>query len=460
MENNFNLPENVAKLPKYTEEELKEKQLEMLRVSYYMYEQEKKNMKKRRKEAVDKFGQRIYSDDSIDSTMELIDNMQRDVIAQYVQAGGNMADLENYKPKNTTTKNRQKKVVESMTRMNTEEAVEEKNKKETFTTYKKEEERVLKQATTQTEVETKYDFEPSKTNFSGHIQFDNVPLPSKGECYKSKLDKIPVAYLTAYDENMIVSPNLYKDGSFIDVMLSNKIMNNKINPDDLLPGDRDAIILWLRATSYGTDFPVAAHDDVTGKQFETTIDLSKLNYKKFKLNGDEDGYFDFELPFSKRKVKFKFLTYGDLKTIDKMDVKDNKGLLKQKVESLVNNMNELFDFDEEMDTDIERGLKKGVETLESYAEELDKYKNKEFTRTVTNKLCASIMSIDGITDRNYITEQVMYMNVKDSSALRKYITENEPGINFNVTIEKPESLGGGSMSIFLTLDQYLFLNIV
>ena len=53
----------------------------------------------------------------------------------------------------------------------------------------------------------------------------------------------------------------------------------------------------------------------------------------------------------------------------------------------------------------------------------------------------------------------MYMNVRDSSALRRYITDNEPGIDFNVTVEKPASLGGGSLTMFLTLDQFIFLNI-
>ena len=51
------------------------------------------------------------------------------------------------------------------------------------------------------------------------------------------------------------------------------------------------------------------------------------------------------------------------------------------------------------------------------------------------------------------------MSVQDSSALRKYISDNEPGLDFNLTVEKPASLGGGSMPMFLSLDQYLFLNI-
>ena len=62
--------------------------------------------------------------------------------------------------------------------------------------------------------------------------------------------------------------------------------------------------------------------------------------------------------------------------------------------------------------------------------------------------------------RKYIEDYVYKMNVRDSSALRKYISENEPGIDFNITVERPESLGGGSIRMFLTLDQFIFLNII
>jgi len=44
-------------------------------------------------------------------------------------------------------------------------------------------------------------------------------------------------------------------------------------------------------------------------------------------------------------------------------------------------------------------------------------------------------------------------------ALRKHINENTPGIDFKITVERPESLGGGSFETFLELDSTIFLNI-
>jgi hypothetical protein len=69
------------------------------------------------------------------------------------------------------------------------------------------------------------------------------------------------------------------------------------------------------------------------------------------------------------------------------------------------------------------------------------------------------MAVDGITDRQHINNFIRKMTVKDSSALRRYIQENEPGVDYNIEVERPASLGGGSMKTFLQLDQFLFLNI-
>ena len=82
-----------------------------------------------------------------------------------------------------------------------------------------------------------------------------------------------------------------------------------------------------------------------------------------------------------------------------------------------------------------------------------------FTNAITNRMEIMIMSVNGETSREYIHNFVNNMNVKDSSAFRRYVAENEPGLNYNLQVERPESLGGGSISVFLQLDQYLFLNI-
>ena len=105
--------------------------------------------------------------------------------------------------------------------------------------------------------------------------YDIVELPSKGQCYKEKFSRVPVGYLTAYDENFITSPNLYKDGLIIDYLLKHKVMNKDIDIEELISGDVDAITLFLRVTSYGPEYPIIAKDPDTGQEVETVIDNKK-----------------------------------------------------------------------------------------------------------------------------------------------------------------------------------------
>jgi hypothetical protein len=97
--------------------------------------------------------------------------------------------------------------------------------------------------------------------------------------------------------------------------------------------------------------------------------------------------------------------------------------------------------------------------INKWADKLDVSEELGYTHKLTNRLELSIVSINGETDREYISEYVQNMNVRDALAIRRYITENEPGLDYAVTVERPESLGGGSMPVFLSLDEYVFLNI-
>jgi hypothetical protein len=68
-----------------------------------------------------------------------------------------------------------------------------------------------------------------------------------------------------------------------------------------------------------------------------------------------------------------------------------------------------------------------------------------------------IVSVNGNTDRKFIHEYVSTIPIRDSASLRRYIAKNTPGVDYTFEIEKPESLGGGSMSVFLQFDQFIFL---
>jgi hypothetical protein len=235
------------------------------------------------------------------------------------------------------------------------------------------------------------------------VPYDLIPLPSGGLLYHGKQETIEVEYLTAMDENILTSQNLLRSGKFVDVLLKRKIKNKNIDPKDLLIGDRNAILIWLRATGYGEKYPVTITTE-DGEEFESEVDLTKLKQKPLGATPDENGLFDFELPMSKKRIKFRLLTAKD---------------------------------EDELNKRIEAQQKRKA----------------EFTDTITHKLGMQIMSIDGRSDKEWIFNYVRVMPARDSLALRKYINEIEPGMDLMVSIEGP---GGDPMDTFLVIGPDFF----
>ena len=297
-------------------------------------------------------------------------------------------------------------------------------------------------------------------NVDPMAQYDLIPLPSKGECYKLKIDKVPVGYLTAADENLITSPNLYESGSISNILLKKKILNKNVDVDSLISGDVDAIMVFLRGTSYGNDFPIVATDPRTGNKIETTVDLSKLHYKPFTLKGDENGNFEYVLPRTKQVVKFKFLTKKEERLLQKLNKKENEGIASfelndaiDKIKNALQADNTLSDANRNVIIDANTKLQKWADSLNGSA------KSSPYTKTVTNTMEMQIVSINGNTDKSFIHQAVMNMPASDSLAFRRYIYDNQPGVDFKVEIQRPESMGGGSFQCFLEWDDYVFWHI-
>jgi hypothetical protein len=438
------------------------KAIKMHKESFFMYEKTKKECKERLSEAMNPDGSKRYDQEYIDEKLKQIQDMQDEVKVKYLMAGGNPDELvEQAKPTEKKTKT---KPVELKTAKKTPEP-----KQRTPIIKKEKKNNMVETESTKNEA-----IEPKK--ISSDIKeipvvpenwdkmdftesFDVIPLPSKGQCYEGNMSTIAVSYLTANDENMIVSPNLYRDGLILDYLLKAKIKNKNIDPDDLLEGDREAIILWLRATGYGTQYPITVTDNKTGIEFDTILDLTQIKHKPFVLEGDENGYFNYTLPVSKDEVKFRFLTHGDIKQIEEIENEELVNVKKERLISIATEINSFLENETVLNKDEKLKLYEAKRSINKWAEKLDADEELGYTHKLTNRLELSIISINGETDREYIAEYVRNMNVRDALAIRRYITENEPGLDYAVTVERPESLGGGSMPVFLSLDEYVFLNI-
>ena len=226
--------------------------------------------------------------------------------------------------------------------------------------------------------------------------YDVIPLPSEGKLYKNKKEKIKVAYLTAADENLLTSPNLLGSDDFLEILINRKLLEYDLRYKDLLPGDRDAIMIWLRSTGYGEMYPVTVLDE-NDVPFETEIDLSTLKVKNLNVLPDEDGLFTFVLPVSKSVIKFKLLTMGEIDELVK---------------------------------------------LAQFLKEKNDLVNTDATLILENQ----IVEVNGNKDKEYISEFIDSMRLMDSKKLKDYINSIECGVDTNVTFGTP---GGGSVTRFL-----------
>lgn len=160
-----------------------------------------------------------------------------------------------------------------------------------------------------------------------------ISLPSKGLCYpeSSPLSKgeITIKLMTAKEEDILTSTNLIRKGIQLDKLLESIVVEPGVHINDLLVGDKNAILVTSRMLAFGPDYQISVKDNVTGQEVETNIDLSKIQVKEVDeslLNRQNE--YDFVLPVSKTAIKFKLLTHGDELAINK-DVEASEKITKQ-----------------------------------------------------------------------------------------------------------------------------------
>ena len=299
------------------------------------------------------------------------------------------------------------------------------------------------------------DFDPR--DIPSYIQYDMIPLPSKGECYAHKKSYIPVAYLTAADENLITSRNMYENGSIINTILERKILDKSIRVNDLCKGDRDAIAIWLRATAYGSDYPIIA--PYKGEEIEATINLSDINYLDFHLVGDENGWFDYTTG-NGDVLKFKVLSYQEEKDLIEKNINISDLINRN---DILNNLTKSADLIENLDKKDKEEIIESIDMIKNWVLDVDvnfeDVKNNVYSTFLTDKMFSYTMSVNGNTDRVYIENYINNMRAQEALNYRRYIEKNIPGVNLNITIPIPESLGGGSFNTFLSIGETIFINV-
>ena len=226
-----------------------------------------------------------------------------------------------------------------------------------------------------------------------------VELPSKGYFYPKdnplSTGKVEMRYMTAREEDILTSPNLLKQGIAVDKLLETLIVDKKINLDDMLIGDKNALIVAARILGYGKDYGFLTFDD-DGEEVTAAVDLTSLKDKEIDFDKlpSNTNEFPLTLPNSKREITFKFLTHRDEKELEKEA----------------------------------EALKKLPGTI---------------VKTMTRRMKRLITSVDRNSEQKYINNFVdTELLSVDSLEIRKYLNSINPDIDMLTTATFPDGTEG------------------
>lgn len=292
-----------------------------------------------------------------------------------------------------------------------------------------------------------------------YIQYDVIPLPSNGECYPSKCGRIPVRYLTAADENLIASPNLYANGQLIDALLKRCILDKSFDVDSMCTGDRDAVVLWLRATAYGATYPVTAMNRDTGKMYNTTVNLNDFKFIECKLKGDENGWFTYKSD-NGSVIKYKLLSKKDIDEVFNETIGKYVNNAKLNLIKSIGEVERSIRAIEEETNKHDEPLEEAVAYIREWVGESEQGDSEEiYSKAVTENMIKYTMEVNGNTDREYIRNYVENMRAMEARKYRDFVNDNRPGVDLSVSIPIPESDGGGSFETFLNISDTIFINV-
>ena len=234
-------------------------------------------------------------------------------------------------------------------------------------------------------------------DFGMELPTETVPLPSRGVVYPKghplhNKETVDIKAMTAKEEDILTNRSFIKRKIVITELIRSCLADPNIDPEDMLMGDRNAVMTSLRITGYGPEYHVEVDCPVCNHRSKQAFDLSTLPIKRLAHDPKIPGgnVFEFTLPVCKKKVEFKYLTGRDEKENAVMQ---------------------------------ERLKKQGISTKGN---------------TITNRYINQIISVDGITDKSKLSRFIPAMPARDSLALRKFMDENEPGITMRSWMDCPE----------------------
>ena len=237
-----------------------------------------------------------------------------------------------------------------------------------------------------------------------------IELPSKGLIYPQdnplSSGKVEMKYMTAREEDILTTQSYVRDGTVLDRLFKSMIMGNGngelVKYDDLVVGDKNAIMIAARILGYGKEYHISIDDPFSNKKQKEVIDLSQFENKEYDVSNQTEPHkneFEYTLPNSKRTIVFKLATEASEKYV-KRQIQSSK-------------------------------------------------KSKDKTsRELSTRLKSIILSVDGDIDKKYIGDFVdNELFAVDSKELRRYIKEVSPDIDLTYEFISDETGERREMSL-------------
>jgi len=233
-----------------------------------------------------------------------------------------------------------------------------------------------------------------------------IDLPSEGKLYPDnhplKDGKIEIKYMTAKEEDILTSQNLIKKGIVIDTLLNSLILTKGVNSNDLLVGDKNAVMVAARILAYGPEYTCEVTNPNTGLKTQQNFNLADCPFKKLPEDITENK-FEVELPVSKSKVVFKLLT----------------GLDEKNIEDELNSQKKI---------------------------------GSDIVPELTTRLRHSIVSVDGDDSQTTVNNFSVNILAKDSMYLRKQISKVSPDIELTQQVD----IGGDTVTVNIPMTVNFF----
>ena len=112
-----------------------------------------------------------------------------------------------------------------------------------------------------------------------------VELPSAGKFYAEDhplhgSEVIEIKHMTAKEEDILTSETLLKNGLALNRLLQSVIVDKKINPDSLLIGDKNAVLIAVRQTGFGDVYNTTVTCPGCGTSNEKDFSLEEKEVKE------------------------------------------------------------------------------------------------------------------------------------------------------------------------------------